>query len=544
MTATYELVCQMKSYIQPFERILALKELEALASALPVPQNSNTDNSVYSVVTQHSPVDLAARLAYWEQIGLISENQFSGIITCQARREATSHLVKNGSRLEQLREQLPFSDKIPLPRHRNLRYGTHGIHEYRGKFFPQLVLSLLNIAGADENSIILDPMCGSGTTLVEANLLGCQAIGVDLNPLSVLMSQAKCDILSLNPDRLLAEYQSLRADLLINPSASPNGLSWFNQLPQRDQDYLSRWFAPQVLTELDPIATRVHNTTDPTCRAMFKVSLSNILRSVSWQKNDDLRVRKDKHSITDVDVQTLFLNELERSTKAVLALLYENQGCKVGKSRIVEGDIRLINKELGNIRGCVDIIITSPPYATALPYLDTDRLSLCYLGLLSRPHHRSHDRDMIGNREITNGQRQGYWEEYYRRRNELPGEITKVVDRIDELNNGADVGFRRRNKAALLARYFLDMRKVFENLHFLLRPNAPLYVVVGNNYTVAGGQRVDIETNKLLASLGEFIGFTLEETISMDMLVSRDIFKKNTGSAETILAFRNYHSIT
>ena len=57
-------------------------------------------------------------------------------------------------------------------------------------------------------------------------------------------------------------------------------------------------------------------------------------------------------------------------------------------------------------KGKIDAIINVPPYATALPYLDTDRLSLCYLGLLSRPEHRQRDQDMIGNREISEGQRQ------------------------------------------------------------------------------------------------------------------------------------------
>jgi hypothetical protein len=49
---------------------------------------------------------------------------------------------------------------------------------------------------------------------------------------------------------------------------------------------------------------------------------------------------------------------------------------------------------------------------------------------------------------------------------------------------------------------------------------------------------VAIETDKLLALLGESVGLRLEETLSMEMLVSRDVFKENTGSIETILFFR------
>ena len=58
-------------------------------------------------------------------------------------------------------------------------------------FFPQLARSLLNIAGVKAGDHVLDPMCGSGTTLIETSLLGCAAFGVDMNPLSVLMSRGQ-----------------------------------------------------------------------------------------------------------------------------------------------------------------------------------------------------------------------------------------------------------------------------------------------------------------------------------------------------------------
>jgi len=533
----YKLVCQMKPYIQPFERTLALRELEALASASPVPQESHEGN-LFEITTECPPSQLASRLTYWERIFVASEIPTIDYFTRQVRREATSYFARNSTPPEQLREKVPFQDEIPLPTHRSLRYGPHGIHEYRGKFFPQLVRSLLNIVNASSDTIVLDPMCGSGTAPVEAILLGCQAIGLDINPLSVLMSQTKCDIVSLDPDLLLEQYHMLKNDLLALRPPTEDNLPWFEHLPKPDQIYLSRWFAPQVLIQLDPITVRVHKTTHPTCRALFRLCLSNILRPVSWQKDDDLRVRREKRPIPDIDVLSIFFAELDRSVKAVLAFLYENQDFQPGKALIIETDARYSRHILSGLAGRIDIIITSPPYATALPYIDTDRLSLCYLGLLPRPQHRSRERAMIGNREITTGQRQRYWKEYMQRKNELPPEITTLIDRIDRLNYKAEVGFRRRNKAALLARYFLDMREVFENFRALLRPQAPAYVVVGNNHTIAGGKRVDIETDRLLARLGEFVGLTLEEMIPMDMLTSRDIFRRNSGTTETILCFR------
>lgn len=534
-----ELVCRLKPYIQPFERILAVRELATLAGAAPTPEvNSRVEPLTYRVVTTQSSDYLAEHLTYWERLHP-GGNPLISQLTRQVRREATTNLVKNGITPQQLQELLPFQNQdVPLPNRRNLRYGPHGIHEYRGKFFPQLVCSLLNIAGAGPTSVILDPMCGSGTTPTETILAGCQAIGLDLNPLSVLISRAKCHILAVSPDDLAAEYESLQTELLALPTKKSANLPWLEHLPAPDQHYLASWFAPKALAELDPIARRISQTSHLACRELFQVVLSNILRRVSWQKDDDLRVRKEIRADVEVEVKAEFLTELNRSVKTILALLYENQGASLGQASLIEGNARQAEQFLANSVSAIEAIITSPPYATALPYLDTDRLSLCYLGLLPRPEHRQRDYDMIGNREITEPQRQRYWQEYWHHRDELPDNITTVIELIDRLNTDAQVGFRRRNLPALLARYFLDMRQVFKGVVKLLKPGAPAYVVVGNNHTIAGGQRVEIETDKLLAHLGESVGLRLVEMISMEMLVSRDIFRGNASSAETILYFR------
>jgi len=536
--ASHEVLCDVKSYIQPFERILAQLELEAVAGAVPTPEASGDMQPVtYAVSTDCPSSRLVNRLAYWERVHE-KGNSSAGQLTRQVRWEATVQLARNGLTPTRVQALAPFVADLPIPNHRALRYGPHGIHEYRGKFFPQLVRALLNIAAVDPGSVVLDPMCGSGTTPVEAILLGCRAVAMDINPLSLLMTRAKCEILSTPADELVAEYQSLRADLLSHNPASQSSLPWLENLPRHDQDYLSRWFAPDVLDQCDPIAVRVHGTSHPACRSLFRASLSNILRGISWQKNDDLRVRKEVQPNREVDVVNEFLTEVAGAVTSILAFSCENNDLKLKPAQILSGDARRSNILLSGLAGRVDAIVTSPPYATALPYIDTDRLSLSYLGLLPRSQHRGREQQMIGNREISKKHRMGYWEEYENHRTALPESITRLIDRIERLNRSTDVGFRRRNVPPLLARYFLDMGEVFRAFLGLLRTGAPAYVVVGNNHTFAGGERIDIETHDLLAQLGESVGLSLDDSVQMQMLTSRDIFKKNTGNSETILMFR------
>ncbi|MBM4046826.1 MAG: hypothetical protein FJ279_17105 [Planctomycetes bacterium] len=528
------ITCYLKTYIQPFERRLALAELHCLAESEPWPLSGHSETaSAFRVSTSMSVDELASRLAYWE----VLQSGFS-TYTRQVRAEATANVVRNGIPFERLCQTLPFKQNVPLPNRRCLRYGTHGIHEYRGKFFPQLAVALINLAGVHAGNIVGDPMCGSGTALVESVIAGCSAYGLDLNPLSVLMARTKCDLLSADPKRLMASYSAVREYLLCDgPSGGP-ALQYLKRLPDKDQSYLLQWFSPEALHDLDRIATYLENLSPGAIRNLMWLSLSNILRRVSWQKEDDLRVRKEVRADTDVDPIREFLEELGRSVRLVTSFLIEEPFARLGHHHICEGDVRKLGDYWNDIAGRVDLIITSPPYATALPYLDTDRLSLIYLKLLSRPHHRTRDYEMIGNREVSDRLRAAYWEAFHAEKRVYPSRITRLIERIHELNQDSEAGFRKRNLPALLAKYFRDMRLVLDKIRLALRKGSGAFVVVGNNHTVAGGRRVDIETAGLLFELGESVGLQGREITPMEMLVSRDIFKNNASDSEFILHLR------
>ncbi len=527
--------CYIKPYIQPFERVLALRELSALAAQEPVPYQNGTISRHHFLLDAAAPVGLLQqRLAYWEEIGA-ANNGNGHEFTRQLRFEATGQVSKGRFAPEILKEVLPFNGSIPKPNRRSLRYGSHGIHEYRGKFFPQLVRSLLNIAGAQPGAKILDPMCGSGTTLVEAAMLGCRAFGLDMNPLSVLVSRVKCDILQVPPAEIEQFWQLFKRDFA---SAENCPDAYFKTIDHKNAAYLADWFAPEVLHQLGQIMFVIEKTGPPVFTDFLKVTLSNLLRRVSWQKDSDLRVRLDKTKIFPDDLRAVFLHETETALKSILALTLEIAPEHLGDAQISLGDARDFSTYPDLLAGKTDCIITSPPYATALPYLDTDRLSLCFFNLISRPEHRQTDYRMIGNREITAGRYKNYWADFRKNQDKLSPETVGLIEKIERLNAAHEVGFRRKNLPALLAKYFLDMRSVLDAGFHALKPGGMAFFVVGNNHTIAGGEKVEIPTDHLLGQLAEKSGFRWTESLSMEMLVSRDIFSKNTGSAETILFFQ------
>ena len=521
----------IKQFIQPFERRLAMLELEALSQSTPsAVGNDASSASVFEISGQFDPQYLSKSLSYWREV-----NADEATLTEQIRAEATSIVAGNGLDIATVREKT--NELVPerLPNRRCLRYASHGLHEYRGKFFPQLVRALANIAEVPQGGLIVDPMCGSGTTIVEAKSSGRWAIGFDMNPLSVFLSDVKCKALGFDPDDLIDVFT--RLDFAIANSVDAEAeRPWTTRYTQKDQEYLKRWFAPECLEDLGLVLSVLDNLESDNFRDFFRVCLSNVLRAVSLQKEADLRVRKEEKHYSNGDLQRSFREFSKKSVKLLVAYLVEMSGDHSAIAHsVVAGDARKFAGELPEVNGTVDAIITSPPYATALPYLDTDRLSLIVLGLLPRNDHRARDMEMIGNREVTERVRKAYWETFEERRFELPDQTCSLIQRIHELNLNSDVGFRRKNLSALLSKYFLDMRSVLVQSLSALKSGAPMFLVVGNNRTTAGGKDICIETAMHLAEIGKAIGFNHVESINMEMLASRGIFRSNAMPSEQIV---------
>ena len=395
----------------------------------------------------------------------------------------------------------------------------------------------MNIAQLPENAVVLDPMCGSGTTLVEARLSGRSSYGIDMNPLSVFITDVKCQALALEPATLSDAYSKVDKAVRI-PLSHRRESRRFTSLANRDKAYLERWFSQQTIMELDHIEERISKVPiATTIKNFYRIALSNILRRVSSQKDEDLRIRREEKDIAPGEVILFFLEEAARSTQTVAAFLAERGHTKLGTYKVCEADARQASNMLPQLVGTVDAVITSPPYATALPYIDTDRLSLIYLGLLPREQHSARDSLMIGNREVSRRDRTAYWESYKKNRMLLPESTRALIEQIEQLNKEGSAGFRRKNLSALLAKYFFDMRQAMQQMFTLLRPEGSMFLVVGNNRTTAGRRRIEISTPDHLAMMAGSIGFRLVEDTPMEMLVSRSIFKKNAIDSERILRF-------
>lgn len=417
-------------------------------------------------------------------------------------------------------------------RRQSTRYSVHGMHGYKGKFNPQVVRGVLNILGVSQDSKILDPFCGSGTTLVECSHIEMTAIGCDINPLAVYLSNVKLQALAI-PEQVLRK----RFVMLVN-QFEKNGKA--KKLLKDDGphiEYLLNWFDEQMLLQIERLKSVIVTLTDE-YKDIFLAIASDLIRDYSLQEPTDLRIRRrytpfPEKPFWDAFKQkaTLFLDNLATVQQVV--------GVKKIGSRAYLLDSRTLNAESAFPKqpSGYDAAITSPPYATALPYIDTQRLSLVWLDLLTPAELGSLEAALTGSREFVQAQKACWADALAINSKQLPANIHQYCLRLGKAVSKAD-GFRRQSVPSLLYRYLSDMQDVFKSLLILMRPSAPFALIVGHNRTTLGGKAFDIDTPALLRGVAKECGWQYEESIPLQTYQRYGAHMANAVRAETLLVVR------
>ncbi len=425
------------------------------------------------------------------------------------------------------------------------KYVTHGLHPYKGKFYPQLAKALLNLAGAQEGAILLDPFCGSGTTMLEGYLNGFTSFGCDMHPLAAKIARAKTEILEAEPDVLSAAVVGLQEVLASAPLRFPEDFSEFSA---SCIDEMERWFAAPVIAKMNWLLKQIRNISAGAIRDFLEVIVSSLVRDISQQEPTDLRIRYRKEQLRDAKVLELFGEQLAVQFSRVEKFWRVRGRAPVAfrRGRVVQGDNRMwiTFQELGLSPGSVDFVLTSPPYATALPYIDTDRLSLLTLFGLSSAERRPLEGGLIGSREISLRERRRV-ESLPTGSAGLPTGSCKFLDRLRGLvSKDPDAGFRKQNMPALVTRYLLDMAKALENVYRVCKAGAESMIVIGDNRTTLGGKSIRIPTIDLVEEIAVGAGFSPVERINIAVTTENLVHQKNAITENVVLRLRKSNEKT
>ena len=266
---------------------------------------------------------------------------------------------------------------------------VHRLHPYLGKFIPQLVEIFLR-KYFSPGQTVLDPFAGSGTTLVQANELGVNAIGYDISAFNVLLSRAKANRYDLKEvkreilDILEQVRQTTQASTHQPSLRRPNAKS---KRVSKANEYLQEWYAPGALRELETYRDLIPTYAD---QDILKIILSRSARSARLTTHFDLDFPKSpqtepywcyKHSRTCEPTQDAF-QFLKRYSLDTIRRLEEFARRRTD-ARVVVRHEDSCDADIPQVDG----VITSPPYVGLIDYHEQHRYAYELLGLEDRAEH-------------------------------------------------------------------------------------------------------------------------------------------------------------
>ncbi|HQU86646.1 MAG TPA: DNA methyltransferase, partial [Pyrinomonadaceae bacterium] len=276
-------------------------------------------------------------------------------------------------------------------RQSNTKTFTHCYHNYPAMMIPQVAERIIDKYATDAY-LLFDPYCGTGTSLVEANLKGINAIGTDLNPLARLIAKTKTAKLNL---QVLDLYLKDFSDYLFSIMFDLNKVSAV--IPEiKNIDY---WFDKTVQEKLAVIKSFIDEITDAHIADFFKVAFSETVRESSWTRNSEFklfRMTAEQMNKFNPDVFGLMQSKLARNHRG-LKLFLETES----KAESKVYDFNSVEKIKDIAKESIDIVVTSPPYGdsrTTVAYGQFSRLANEWLNV---ENANQIDNNLMGGKTVS-----------------------------------------------------------------------------------------------------------------------------------------------
>ncbi len=401
---------------------------------------------------------------------------------------------------------------------------VHNWYRFVLSFPPHLVRHYLAQFGAHNGSRVLDPFCGTGTTLVECKKSGVESVGVEAHPMTHFASSVKIDW-SLDPEGLLEHAgevaESVRSELKAQGidddapyetglfgSIDDNNDLLLRTLPEeRRKLLLKNSISPLPLHKTLVLLDHLKEPTNSRHARYERLALAKALTtSISNLRfGPEVGVGPPKF---DAPVVSSWFS-IVRNMADDLRELREPANGGV-HAEVHHADSRRILEVVEP--ESIDAVITSPPYPNEKDYTRTTRLETVLLGFVN---NKTDLQDL--KRELVRSNTRGVYKEddddlWVSDHTEI-GRIAEAIE-ARRIELGKTSGFERLY-ARVTRLYFGGMRRHLADLRRILRPGAYLAYVVGDQ---ASYLRVMIRTGQLLADIAEGLGY---ELVGIDLFRTR-----------------------
>jgi len=373
-----------------------------------------------------------------------------------------------------------FSDKT----RKDTAYITHGYHRYPAKFIPQIV-SRLAEKYTNEGDLIVDPFGGCGTTLVESKVMGRPSVGVDINPVAVLITKAK--ITPIDPQKIEKAFAILKTKL--------DTYSKDTKVKAPEHERIDYWFKPEEKRKLAFIFAEISKLKDQDIRDFFYCGFSNILKNCSIWLQKSNKPTRDLNKKPSDPIPTFYkqIKMMMRGNARFYELLKEKKHLEI-PSQVYCTDARTIPAKDNS----VSLIVTSPPYVTSYEYADLHQLTALWLEytkdlsdfrkrFIGTSYHNK--KDLILNSELAE-----------KIRNELLKKDKKTAEEVST--------------------YFSEMNQVFVEMKRILKKGGKTCIVIGNT-SLKG---VEILNAEVFAEQLQNLGLRIAD------IIKREIPSKNLPS--------------
>lgn len=230
------------------------------------------------------------------------------------------------------------------------------IHPYPAKFIPEIPNNLIRILNPANDCVIMDPFCGSGVTLLEAQNAGYKSIGIDLNPIACLISRVKTGQI---PDTLTetAEVCIKKAKKNKNPKIP--------HIPN-----LQHWYTLDAQNAIAALLFEINSVKPYSLKDALRLCLSSILVKVSNQESDT------RYAAINKEINYEYIFECFRT--ACKKLEKNNITSTKPAAIILQSNLFDVTPKEIDLR--IGLVITSPPYPNAYEYWLYHKYRMWWLG--------------------------------------------------------------------------------------------------------------------------------------------------------------------
>ena len=409
-------------------------------------------------------------------------------------------------------------------------YPFHNWYRFILSFPPHLVRDYIHNFALTEDVILLDPFCGTGTTLVEAKLQGITSIGIEANPFPYFATTVKTNW-DVDPDKLLAQaetianetyYELVSQDIDDKTLVKGNTLSLRTLSPDAMKALIKNSISPLPLHKTLVLLDKINLREASQAHKYYLLCLGNALvNSIgNLRFGPEVGIGKVK---SDSPVVASWLSEVRK----VATDLKTIQGKPSAKASVFLADARELSTVLEPMS--IDAVITSPPYPNEKDYTRTTRLESVILGFFEDMSRlRGYKKTLLrsNTRGVYKIDDDDKWVAKY-------SKIQKIAESIEarRIEMGKTSGFEKLY-ARVTKLYFGGMVRHLLDLQPVLRPGAKLAYVVGDQ---ASYLRVMIRTGELLAEIAEDLGYEVER---IDLFRTRFATATQCDLREEVVVFK------